>query len=418
MRLIVAITALSIAAPAYANARAIGMLRDWVAAVNGHAAGESDAALSSITAWTYDDLELMRAYLEALVDAPTRSNRERGKRRSSLGGDDIDAIRDLEKIAQAGSGLDVFRRRAALLHTDAAIFGGPVVVSALPDRRHAIARARPERSVIVKSFDGRVENFELENPHWTLARDMLDALPGRPRDPLLSQWYRAIGSYFAYERRWADALKHFEQARHAVPDDAQVLFGEACLQETLGSPRVQNFVRVTTLPNGLVIRGVFPPQTHWRSAENLLRRALAIDPQFVEARLRLGRVLFQQKKYDEALPFLVQAAGDSTDRTLRYYAHLFSGDALASLGRVEDARESYERAIAQWPTGQAARLGLAAAMRAAGDREQGLAVVVASLEEPPADEDDEPWWEYPFGDAAHMQTLMDALRAPFAKPAP
>ena len=90
MRLIVAITALSIAAPAYANARAIGMLRDWVAAVNGHAAGESDAALSSITAWTYDDLELMRAYLEAFVDAPTRSNRERGKRRTSLGGDDID----------------------------------------------------------------------------------------------------------------------------------------------------------------------------------------------------------------------------------------------------------------------------------------------------------------------------------------
>ena len=51
-------------------------------------------------------------------------------------------------------------------------------------------------------------------------------------------------------------MRHFERARRVVPDDPDVLFGEACYQETLGAPRMQNLNRVTTLPNGLVILGV------------------------------------------------------------------------------------------------------------------------------------------------------------------
>ena len=66
-----------------------------------------------------------------------------------------------------------------------------------------------------------------------------------------------------------------------VPNDPLVLYGEACLQETLGAPRIQNYVRVTTLPNGLVIQGVSSPQTHLRRAESLLRKALAADSHFV-----------------------------------------------------------------------------------------------------------------------------------------
>ena len=45
-----------------------------------HAAGESDAALATITAWTYNDLELMRAYVEALAEVPN-DNRDRVRRR-------------------------------------------------------------------------------------------------------------------------------------------------------------------------------------------------------------------------------------------------------------------------------------------------------------------------------------------------
>ena len=43
----------------------------WIKAVDGHSAGESDAALRTINDWTYNDLELMRPYVELLVDAQT-----------------------------------------------------------------------------------------------------------------------------------------------------------------------------------------------------------------------------------------------------------------------------------------------------------------------------------------------------------
>ncbi len=74
------------------------MLRDWIAAVDQHRAGESDAALATINAWTYDDLELMRPYVEALAGAPLETIRDRAKRRHRLIGTvDLAAIRELTK---------------------------------------------------------------------------------------------------------------------------------------------------------------------------------------------------------------------------------------------------------------------------------------------------------------------------------
>ena len=80
---------------------------------------------------------------------------------------------------------------------------------------------------------------------------------------------------------------------------------------------------------------------HWRRAEGLLRRAVALNPGFIEARLRLARVLTQQKKFDEGLGFAEQVVAESRDDTIRYYGHLFAGDAQLSLDRAAAARDSY-----------------------------------------------------------------------------
>ncbi len=150
--------------------------------------------------------------------------------------------------------------------------------------------------------------------------------------------------------------------------DPGVLYGEACLQETLGAPRIQNYVRVTTLPNGLFIQGVSSPQTHYRRAESLLRKALAADPELVEASLRLGRVLTQLQRHDEALPHLRKAIASATDPASPTYAHLFMGDATQALGQLDEARRQYENAIAIFPDSQAARLALGFVLRSLGDR--------------------------------------------------
>jgi len=421
MRL-VAVALAVVLSEAPSNQRAMAMLRDWVRFVDEHTAGETDAALDSLTAWTYNDLELLQAYVEALTEVPLNTQ-IRDVRRRQITGIDLAEIKERTKDLQRRGDFDRFRKRATILHTDAAILGAAPVVVDVPvpqSQRPRWAHGEPGPRVDVKSFDGRVERFERANPNWQYAMSLLESLPAAPRrDRFVAQWYRAVGAYFAKERNYADAVEHFERAQLVVPNDPLVLYGEACLQETLGAPRIQNYVHVTTLPNGLVIRGVSSPQTHLRRAESLLRKALTADPDFVEANLRLGRVLTQLKRPEEALPYLQAAIAESHDRTVTYYAHLFSGDAALALGRLPDSRLSYEIAMALYPDSQASRLGLAAALRAGGDRPAALAVMERTLVKPPASrEGDDPWWDYYFGDAANVERLIGELWEPLRSRTP
>ena len=417
MRLVAALVVLFlISGDAAADERTILRLQGWIDAVDKHAAGRTDPALAVVTAWTFDELELMRPYVEALVLAAPARNSDRLKRRRRLG-EDGSAILELTESLQRRGDFDLFRKRAAMLHTDAALLGSHAEI-VTPQTQTALTSGREnERQVLVKSFDGQVRHFELPNPHWELAMDVLDSLPAKPaRDPIIGDWYRAIGAYFARERRFAEAMVHFDRARRLVPDHPGVLYGAACLQETLGAPRIQNYVRITTLPNGLFIQGVSSPQAHYRRAEALLRRALATDPELVEASLRLGRVLSRLERNEEALPHLRKAIASAVDPVTTYYAHLFMGDATQALGQPDEARRQYEKAIAIFPRSQAARLALGFVLRSLGDRPAAWAAIDPALETAPRSADDDPWWEYYDGDAGQVEHLLEALRAPFSKP--
>ena len=390
------------------------LLDSWIKAVDQHSAGESDEALAHVTKWTYSDLELMRGYVEALVELP-QATRAREARRRSVGFD-LGTIKERTKDLKLRRDFEDFKKRAAILHTDAALLGSmPLVVDPpIAERR---GRAGNQRGVIVKSFDGRVEYFELRNLHWDFAMDVLEALPAAPRrDPIVAQWYRAIGAFFVIERRFADAIDHFARARLVVPDDAGVMFGEACLNEALGAPRIQNYVKVTTLPGGLMIRGIVSPESHWRRAEGLLRRAISIDPQFADARLRLGRVLVALERPAEGLQFLEKAIADSSNRVLTFYGHLFSGDAELSLDHADDAQRSFERALKLFPDSQSAQLGRASALRAGGDPEALAAMLPTLTKRADSRDGDDPWWDYYDGDAAQAGELLTQLRAPFRSP--
>jgi tetratricopeptide (TPR) repeat protein len=225
---------------------------------------------------------------------------------------------------------------------------------------------------------------------------------------MVARWYRAVGAHFADQRAFADALRHFDSARALAITDADVLYGEACLQETLAAPRLQDYVRTTTLPDGLQILGVSSPETHYRRAEDLLRRALDAHPDFPEANLRLGRVLSQQRRHKDALPYLRRVTG-SLDDVLIYYARLFEGDVLFALGDTHAAQRAFEEAAGRFPGAQAAQLGLALAHRTLGNR-TAAAEAVAAIDVL------DPWWTYYYGDGAQVERLLDDLRAPLRRP--
>lgn len=394
------------------------MLRAWADAVMQHQPGESDPALAAV-AWSYNDLELMQPFFEAFAGTPARNDDPRAAmRRARLSGRDRMLVREEAQSRLLGRA-DQFRRRAAILHTDAAMFLNPPAVTATPVNRQPLpywARARNNRRVDVVTKDAEYQSTEYSNLHWELAMDMLDAVTAR-RDPFVAQWFAAIGEYLVNQRRYSDGLAHFERARRVVPNDPRVLFAEARLHEALAAPLMQNFVRVTAVSQGVPTSGIDDRRTELRRAEGLLRRALALNPAFLDARLRLARALIEQGKHDEGRSLAEQVAATAADRRLQYYALLFAGDALFSLGRTADAGKSYQRAIDLFPNAQAARFGLASALRSVGDTAQARDVVMPAIaRQPSTREGDDPWWEYYDGDATQMDALLENLRAPFRSP--
>jgi tetratricopeptide (TPR) repeat protein len=392
------------------------MLRDWITAVDQHRTGESDAALSVICNWTDDDLGIMRASLESFVGAPKNSDARR-RRLSNLTQAESRTIRE-EARSRMGNDGDGFRRRAVMLHTDAALVCAPPVIAKPPEAKSPDAprwaRQRSERRIDVLSQDAQFQNIEFNNLHWEVAMDMLDALPSSPPDPLVARWYAAVGAHFLWQRRYADALVHFDRARALVPGDPDVLYMEARVHETLSGPRMQNFVRVTTLGNGNYIAGIDSRQAELRRAESLLQRALVARPGFTGARLRLGRVLMQQRRWEEGRRLVQQAASESKDEFEQYFAHLFAGDGELALGKVDDARRSYERALALFPEAQAPRLGLADAIRAHGEPAEAIDAIMPTLtKDPDGRADDDPFWEYYEGRAEDVEAVIEAMRAPF-----
>src|SRR5262245_49986659 len=96
------------------------LLHQWTVAVEQHQAGERDAALTSVSTWTNDELELMRAYVQLLVELPLTNN-ERRARTAKVPRADLAAIRGLAKNLRARDDIGDFRKRAAIFHTDAAL---------------------------------------------------------------------------------------------------------------------------------------------------------------------------------------------------------------------------------------------------------------------------------------------------------
>ena len=147
-----------------------------------------------------------------------------------------------------------------------------------------------------------------------------------------------------------------------------------------------------------------------RGAEAALRKALALDPDLREARLRLAHTLQVQGRLEEAEPLLRQVDEQASEERGRYLARLFRARAAEDAGRPDEAAELYRRAVEAWPEAQAARVGLAHLLeRDAGPaaaRDQVAASLASSRrDDRPAD----PWWTYSYGPPGLAKTALERV---------
>jgi tetratricopeptide (TPR) repeat protein len=169
------------------------------------------------------------------------------------------------------------------------------------------------------------------------------------------------------------------------------------LYEGLASPRVQLVVQRARLSTGMSY-AIGSADANFRRAERFLRRAIELDERALEARVRLGRVLGQQGRHEDASRELQRAAADASENRFAYYAHLFLGAEEAALDRLDRAREAFERAAALYPGAQSPALSLSLLARRTGDRAGAARILERALAAARGESDrDDPWRGYDEG---------------------
>ncbi len=311
-------------------------------------------------------------------------------------------------------------KRGALLHTDIAIAGGVIAKPEPPSIRRPLKDpySRSRRTTIVAD-DGQMQGFDREGVHWEFARMLLDTVvPAPPVDPMVLLWYQAVAAHFARTYNLAEIVPHLERARALFPADPALLLASGAAHEALASPRIQAVVNGTTLPRGVEF-AVPSISANLRDAGQYFRAALQADPEFAEARVRLGRVLSLRGEPGDARRELLSGTAATEDPVLLYYGHLFLADVEEALGNLDAAAAAYRRASALYPLAQSPHLGLSHLARLRGDGPAALEAIekLVDLPEAAPDRHDE-WWDYAAGPGRRTDELFDRLWEPFRGESP
>jgi tetratricopeptide (TPR) repeat protein len=363
------------------SAKRIAELQEWMAAAGAHTPGRVDEAVRAMRAWerqslqnVRDDLAAIRLLLCERCPRPPQADEFRtdavkvgGRRtwRTVYAAHHIAALTQF--ASRIGAQLDVndVVKRGALLHTDVALRAPPVLTWT------ANADYLPLQRAIIQVADGQQARLEATVDHLAMARHLLELVTLDPRadlnaaperDQTVRMWYRATMAALL-DVSQLDAT-HIAAALQLLPDEPSVLFLAGAHHETLASPRYQTAVATRSLGDVEVIGS---EQEELRRAEDLFRRALKSDPEYVEARLRLGQVTGRLGRHAEALVDL-RTASAASDPVLNYYAQMLIGREENALGNATGARAAYERAAALVARAQAPRLALSELELRAGNR--------------------------------------------------
>jgi tetratricopeptide (TPR) repeat protein len=207
-----------------------------------------------------------------------------------------------------------------------------------------------------------------------------------------------------------DAAAELEKLRRSFGVDAELLLTAGSLSETLAWPALAN-----SLPAGVVgPRQPLSRRFYLKDAEAKYRRAVALAPELGEARLRLGRVLYDQGRYDDAVSALEPALTSPHDTWIRYLGHLFAGAACERSGRVADATAHYRTSMEIRPEAQTAAVALSFLLRQQGESgtaREALSPLMSAVKEQGQD----PWWDYYYGQWRHVPVALLAMRHEVAR---
>ena len=407
----------------------ISMLEAWLSAVDRHRPGAFDLSVGLVSGLNQDQLRLIWIDVRTIVSmvrvpdvsafyitegsgaSPPRP--DGSSRRVLYTSGELRHLRQLAETVSSdgrpGPENDVLKR-GALLHADVAV--GIKPRTGLPDR------PGPGGLTLFMN-DGQQIGLQNTINHWDMGRRLLDAVrpvdsksslqtrPDPGADDFVRRWYIAGAAYMTRMRNIE--LAHFTRALQLFPNDPDLLFFAASAHESFAGVRTQAVMKSIKARRDVTF-AVKDEGGELHQAEQLYKRALERNPNFVEARIRLGRVLGQRGRHDEAIEQLKQGLTIG-EALLQYYANLFLGGEFEALGNGAEARRSYERAAAIEPLAQSPLFGLSRLADQAGDRAAAREAIARVLKLPPNDHQrTDPWWVYEVAQSRDVDKLLADIR--------
>jgi hypothetical protein len=211
--------------------------------------------------------------------------------------------------------------------------------------------------------------------------------------PFRRLWYITVITRKVADGGIADTDPYLQNARVLFPHDADILLLSGIAEEMRASYR---HVNATAGDRRVALD----------HAEAYLRESFTIAPDRLETKIRLGRVLQQRGRLEQARDLLTPLSG-LQDPRLSYLASLFLGGLEDAAGNPGSAAGWYARAQAALPSAQSARLAASELLHREGKHRQAAASLASAIG---ATNVADPWWAYLFGEFWRVDSLLDALR--------
>ena len=432
--------------------------QSWADAVRTHTPGRADAAVVSVAGWSFETRRHMDAGMEFFLTVLL------SKRYDTGNNEVLRLLADVARLARGNPDAHAFLQRAVILHSDTAMYGDRDATSVDESRRppsrikidprsgipidvNDDARIHPllSRKALKLDKDGQILGDVAASWNWPFARWLVDYLlqenqvfgPCHGADcagvaapaasPFIGSWYHATIAYMFANGLYGEATTHVQRAGEVLSNDARILFDRGCYSEILGLPMHQVLLesdaeRGLNQAEWLGRRAVASRGTSGipraavtnAEAERLFRDALRVDPSYVEARVRLARLLEVRKRHEEAGAELEAGLAANPTAVVAFLAHLFAGRSAQSLGRFDDAAQHFADASALYPEAQSARLAASQIALLRSDVAAALALV-DHLGAASADFDADPWWDYHLAAGRDAHALLVEIWANVAR---